>query len=115
MDNLIPSIKWPARLRTKLTKQSTFAEVAKTAQEYGITLNVDSTMVEVGIASDISFITDTEHCVEQVQALVEIMEDYSSKMEYAGILMKYNLACNAASQELEEALGRLLHEKGGER
>ena len=106
MFNLIPGIK--------LTKRSTFAEVAKTAQMYGITLNVDSTMVEVGISSDLSYITDAEHCVELVQDLVEIMEDYSSKMEYAGILRKYDLACNAASQELEEALGRLLHEKGGE-
>lgn len=113
MYNLIPGIKWRGWLGTKLTKRSTFAEVAKTAQKYGITLNVNSTMVEVDITSDFSYITDAEHCVELVQALVEIMEDYSSKMKYAGILRKYSLACRAASQELEEALGRLLHEKGG--
>ncbi len=115
MYNLIPGIKWRGWLGTKLTKRSTFAEVAKTAQRYGITLNVDGPMVEVGIASDISFITDAEHCVERVQALVEIIEDYSSKMEYAGILRKYDLACHAAFKELEETLGRLLYEKGGER
>lgn len=112
MDNLIPSRKWRGWLRTKLTKKSTFAEVAKTAQD---SLNVDGPMVEVGIACDIRFITDAEHCVEQVQALVEIIEDNFRKKEYDGIIRTYDLPCHAASQELEEAQGRLLHEEGGER
>ena len=71
-------------------------------------------MVEVGIACNISYITDAEHCVEQVQALVEIIEDNFRKKEYDGIVRTYDLPCHDASQELEEAQGRLLHEEGSE-
>lgn len=102
------------RPMVKLTSRSTFAEVVKAAQEYGLSLIVDRTNVNVVIDNDTYITSNVEHCVELVQTLVEITEDDCRKMEFAEIFRKYGLKMNAASQELEEALGRLLHEKGGD-